>query len=157
MASTLHSYCIFCDDVRQEISGKSIFIGVYRDQMLFPGPAPWVHPQLMCHFVLRVWRENEMPKIALEIRAENADETVTLVHVDVPHESLDIPTAPKFDFEGDKRQMLQAAFTIGLAPLQFDRATKLTAVAIIDGEEEQLERLRIMQNPQAPASPVSAR
>lgn len=36
----IRGYTIFCDDIRQEITGKAIYIGVYNGEINFSGPAP---------------------------------------------------------------------------------------------------------------------
>lgn len=39
-------FCMFCDDVRNEMGGKHSFMGVYQDNLLFetlPGNLPFLH------------------------------------------------------------------------------------------------------------------
>jgi hypothetical protein len=36
---------IFCDDIRDEVSGKKTYVGVYLDEMILPGPYPAIIPQ----------------------------------------------------------------------------------------------------------------
>jgi hypothetical protein len=36
---------VFCDDVRDEISGKKTYVGVYFNEMLIPSPFPALIPQ----------------------------------------------------------------------------------------------------------------
>ncbi|MBX9467052.1 MAG: hypothetical protein KL839_03990 [Rhizobium sp.] len=38
MKKHLNANCIFCDDIREEATGKLILIGVYSGQIVVPGP-----------------------------------------------------------------------------------------------------------------------
>jgi hypothetical protein len=40
----IKGYSIFCDDVRQEVTGKSTYIGVYNGEINFSGTAPRTLP-----------------------------------------------------------------------------------------------------------------
>lgn len=149
----LHSYAIFCDDVRQEVSGKNIYIGVYRDQMFFAGEAPWLLPLLNVHIVFRMPERRPVPKIALELRATDEDGTQVLFHIDVPDEVSDAAQNMLLPFEDEHAKTFVSVFTLTFAPLKVDKPTKLTVHSIVDGEEELIERLRIDRNPNvSPAS-----
>jgi hypothetical protein len=143
----LHSYAIFCDDVRQEITGKNIFIGVYRDQMLFAGEAPWFLPMLNVHIVFRLPAQSPMPKVELELRATDADGVQTLFQVQVPTDAPDNGANQLLPFETEPGRTFMSAFTLTLSPLKIDKPTKLTVHAIVDGEDDAIERLRIDRNP----------
>lgn len=36
---------VFCDDIRDEVSGKKTYVGVYFNEMVLPGPCPYLIPQ----------------------------------------------------------------------------------------------------------------
>ena len=44
LAHKIKGYTIFCDDIRQEISGKTTYVGVYNGLINFSGPAPQTLP-----------------------------------------------------------------------------------------------------------------
>ena len=44
------SYCIFCDDIRQEVGGKTSLIGIYHGDMIFPFAKPIDNPILYPKF-----------------------------------------------------------------------------------------------------------
>jgi len=45
MARNVSGYAIFCDDIRQEVGGKTSYIGVYQDDLLTNAPFPTVLPK----------------------------------------------------------------------------------------------------------------
>lgn len=145
---SLHSYVIFCDDIRQEMSGKLIFVGVYHDQMFFNGPAPWLHPMFHMHIVVRMETQRPVP-VNIEVRAE--DETGTRVLWKVENAPFDASTPPvPFGLEPPRNKMAQGIFDVTMSPLVLERDTRLSVVAIIDGKEELIDRLRVSQPVSAP-------
>ena len=46
-------YVVFCDDVRQEITGKTTQVGIYNGHMILFGSTPVVLPQLCAVITLR--------------------------------------------------------------------------------------------------------
>jgi len=52
MARNLRGYVIFCDDIRQEIAGKTSYIGVYQDDLLTSVPFPTVLPKFGISIVI---------------------------------------------------------------------------------------------------------
>jgi len=46
MPGARSAYCIFCDDIRHEISNKTSLIGVYNADMIFDAAPPVVIPKL---------------------------------------------------------------------------------------------------------------
>jgi len=45
-----YGYTIFCDDIRQEVGGKTSYIGVYRQTMFVSGEFPIVLPKIAMGF-----------------------------------------------------------------------------------------------------------
>src|SRR5262245_47170442 len=45
MARKLSGYTIFCDDIRQEVAGKTSYIGVYQDSLITNAPFPMALPK----------------------------------------------------------------------------------------------------------------
>jgi len=60
-------YTIFCDDIRQEVTGKLILIGVYQGLMTVHGTFPVTLPRLSFSFSLSQKKELFSPNIALRI------------------------------------------------------------------------------------------
>lgn len=76
--TTPYGYTIFCDDVRLEASGKSIYIGIYRDSLILNTQLPSVLPKF-CLVIHYFERPNE------------SKEPVT-VHVYLPDDQVGSPT-----------------------------------------------------------------
>lgn len=59
-------YTVFCDDIRQEATGKFIFIGVYQGTMFINADFPQTLPKLS--FSLHVVMKNELAKPPIKLR-----------------------------------------------------------------------------------------
>lgn len=58
---------IFCDSVREEISGKSTYVGVYKGAMIFSGKPPAIWPSLFIVATIQVPSEYEYSTIEFMI------------------------------------------------------------------------------------------
>ena len=46
------AYCLFCDDIRQEVGGKTSLIGIYHGDITFNAPKPVAYPKLCAHLTI---------------------------------------------------------------------------------------------------------
>ena len=150
MSQPLRSYAIFADDVRQEANGKTFFIGVYRDYMYFQGPPPWYTPAFHIHVVFR----EEIPPfsmVSFEVRAqvEPGPGKVIWRGDNPPYNPASGEIGPKFPFE-DVSPFAQIVFTVNLTPFIVEAPTRLNLVAIINGHDMLIDRLRVLQIPPTP-------
>ena len=146
-----HGTAIFCDDVRQEINGKTILIGVYRDMMYFQGPPPWqLLNGIRCNIIYRELRGEKLPNLTFEVRSLTASKgeiTLATVTPKVSSEETKVEEFRQFEFEKTPLEIVQFIFTAELVPLVVEEPTKLTVLAIRDGEEIFLNRIRITESP----------
>ncbi len=63
---TPSGFCIFCDDIRHEINGKSSLIGIYGNQLLPLGPFPIMMPKLCVD--VNYYQNEDDEKLALKIQ-----------------------------------------------------------------------------------------
>lgn len=141
-----HANVIFCDDVRQEINGKLLHIGVYNDDILFDGPLPWSLPQgLFCLISYHELYPEVRPVLAFKVRLE----TKSQGQVDLAEVKADgnEPTLQRglLDFEAGVTKVLTMRTTIQLGPMIFQEPAKISVVAIRNGEEIAAGRVRISQ------------
>lgn len=78
-------FTIFCDDIRQEVSGKITLVGAYADEMTVFGEAPLVLPQLKALIVCRFPPANPPRLVTLKVLYTRKDaEDITLLESEIP-------------------------------------------------------------------------
>ncbi len=80
-------FSTFCDDIRDEVSGKKSLIGVYNGAMIFASPAPEVLTQLCILTTTRLDHDMLPKQIALKILFEDEDfveQILTSMEADLP-------------------------------------------------------------------------
>jgi hypothetical protein len=117
-------HAIFCDDVRQEVSGKMLYVGVYGSELYAPS-FPLV-----------------MPKLAVLAHFANAPRDATGAHpLTVQTISLRLDDEVLLELDPGRMDGAQAApaggdFLMVLAPFQVSRPGRLQVrLACIDGSE----------------------
>jgi hypothetical protein len=63
----VYGHTVFCDDIRQEITGKFLFVGVYNTLMVIGAPFPVQLPRLCFSISITQRRELFVPKIGFRI------------------------------------------------------------------------------------------
>ena len=150
MQHQLHSYAVFCDDVRQEANGKTMFIGTFRDFMYFNGPGPWVLANFHIHVVYRHAVTEYFPVMQFQIRLANQYTTRIVYQLD--NSNFEYPsTAPGARMDHDIEPFRQTRFTVSLAQLVVEGESRLSVHALFNGQDVIVDRLRILQA--APTSP----
>ncbi len=153
MQQQLHSYAIFCDDIRQETNGKTMFIGTYRDFMYFNGAGPWQLANFHIHIVYRIPNTAFFPSIQFQIKLAGPFSTRVVYQIDNP--SFDSPSlALGQRMDWDIEPYRQARFTVSLAHLVVEGESRLSVHALYNGQDVMFDRLRILQT--APPPPPSS-
>ncbi len=138
---------IFCDDVRQEVTGKLTLVGCYTDSMVvakFPATIP-----RLCVLV-RIITPATKPFKEVKVRILQDDEV--LVDVDIPAGEYEVEV--KTPQEDGAMHVLHAQFALG--PLGFTKYSTLRVRAVLDGTEVRGLALRVVDRsslppPQTPA------
>jgi hypothetical protein len=93
------AFCMFCEDVRQEVNHKTSYIGAYPSAIAFPADAPPGTPLWLPKLVVAVWLT-----IDVNDRVERATITVTIPpgqtevsRLVIPEEDL-LPPQPEGDW-----------------------------------------------------------
>lgn len=87
------AFAIYCDDLRQEVSGKQTYVGVYEGAMYLP-ELPFVLPQLFV--VAKVWTTVDRPFKKLVFRIILNDEVIG-------EDTLDVESAHAAWIEGNSK------------------------------------------------------
>ncbi|WP_026986543.1 DUF6941 family protein [Fodinicurvata fenggangensis] len=100
---SIHGYVLFCDDIRQEVSRKHTYVGVYTGAMTVQRELPYTLPQLCMVIDLVFEREPVPDKIHMTFTFPGGEETSGVV--DVGLDPKDLKT-----IEGDSDKVKQ--FTV---------------------------------------------
>ncbi|MET4160496.1 hypothetical protein ABIE61_000310 [Marinobacterium sp. MBR-111] len=126
-------YGLFCDDIRQEISGKVSLIGMYGTHMYVP-VMPIKLPKLCVHFSLRFPLVHKPVDIAVTVK--NGDRQIHEVKVEGYQNGESIEGA---------MQELNGGFDMPF--LEIDEPTTLIVTASVDGVEVTGPCLAIGEDP----------
>ena len=140
-------HTIFCDDVRQEASGKQTLVGTYGTSMLV-SEFPAMLPQICCVISYREAPE-ATGKVAIRVIHEiNDDETVMAeILYDIPEGSK-----PPAEMEGPFI-MRTGSFLVQISPFAIEGPGLLKVRAFRDDDEIRLGALKISHAP--PPQPES--
>lgn len=130
---------LYCDDVRQELGGKTSFMGVYNADILLPA-FPATLPKFCVYSTIRLPFESPPKSIIVKVLSGDA----VLGELNLPEEILSsaaLPPAP--DDAATADTSLQMSFLIAFAPLHIQEPTRLRLRTIIDGVEIKGNSLKI--------------
>lgn len=141
---------IFCDDIRSEITGKAMLIGVYSGEMAFSEPAPGVLPTFAAYATLM---------IPLAIKIQNLAVRMVLEVDGVERELGSAATSSTDDLaplnlmpaDADEKSMFkQVIVPFHLTGLLLEKNCMFKVRADLNGEMIQLGVLNVVF-PEAPA------
>jgi hypothetical protein len=142
MARNLRGYAIFCDDIRQEVGGKTSYIGVYQDNLIVNAEFPIVLPKFGISIVIfftptkarqalevpfKIFFPGDDPTPSLEGQIPIADNTNALMPSDYV------------------RPVSRATANVILAPLQLKNPGLIRVEAYLDRVTIDLGTLRVDQ------------
>lgn len=151
-----HGFTIFCDDLREEKSGKTTYVGVYADTMYIVGDLPTAIPSL--HFAIHLFsqpgRRFSSLKVGISLPGEliDAPSIFTEVPTDTVPENVVFPN----DY-GDKLEHPRAHLMLkfGISPFVIERYGRIRVNARWDERLIPLSSLLIAPPPEVITSSAS--
>jgi len=147
MSGSRYAYCVFCDDVRQEVGNKMSLMGIYGGDLRAQAQrdVPMVLPKLTIVLWIICGLEDDLGDVSVKVTGP-PDETPIFVTT--------IPASPSEAItvrEGAKRRLQNVVFELTPFPILEDGVIEVTVVA--KGEEMLAGRLHvhIVEPPSAPA------
>lgn len=124
-------HCIYTDDVRQEVSGKMMIIGMYTGDMQV-SKLPATLPQLAIIATLNVPRDSDIPPESMRsLKLVLTYDDKELISIDAPVEVLPPAQGPlDADAVGFMVQMV-----VQVSPFAIEKESKLRTSVIINGTE----------------------
>lgn len=130
---------IFCDDVREEVSGKQTLVGVYGPELHYTGGFPAKLPVLWSFVRLSVPGSEEYASFDYVIKKEVDEKEISLVGFTHP---IDIK---KLD---DPNKVTTIGLSIPIPDLQLEKDCRILSRAYFDGEEVKLGSLNVILHEQ---------
>lgn len=124
-------YAIYCDDIRNEIAGKTSMMGIYGPHVIVPA-FPIAMAKFCAHITLRLPYKSPASSITIRLLA---DEEV-LGEVVLNESMLQNTPIPPLDADLiPEDSMLSMNFVFAFVPLNISKQTRLRLHANVDGDE----------------------
>ena len=125
-------YCLFCDDIRREVGGKTSLIGIYHGDIKFNSPKPVVYPKL-CGYLIVICEPDDAPEF-VEVTMHVVEEE------EIVRFKVDTDQTPKAR-EGAEKLVLNIAFQTPL--ISFTKEGWLEVWAETEREKVRAGRLLV--------------
>jgi hypothetical protein len=149
---TPYGWCIFCEDIRREISGKQTFVGVIGSSDLnVLGTLPTGIGKFSVHAVFRQRLADGLDPVQIEIHMPGDDEDKPSAGAELSVEQIAgnlPPPAPDVD-----DPIMGVAMAFEFNPLQINQEGRIQVSAVKAGKRYRLGSLRVVSRP--PPSPES--
>jgi hypothetical protein len=133
----------FCDDVRQEVSGKQTLVGVYGP-IMFVSEIPTTLPQIFCVITYRE-APDVFGEVAIRVIHEVGDEETVMTEINLDIAKDDLPPPPPETAE--PFLMREAKFVVPISPFNVKGPGHLKVRAFRGDVEIRLGALKILQAP----------
>lgn len=146
---------VFCDDVRQEVTGKLTLVGVYAGHMMLTANLPVALPQICAVTTFRLAPPTEQIKAVFRIFKSGQNEPLFEMEADIPAaQPSDFPPTAA-DQDPDAVKFLQMIITAQMQNLIITEPCTLKVRAFIGDDEIRLGALRISVTPLDTADSVT--
>lgn len=143
---------IFCDEIRTEITGKTILIGVYNNAMFYVAPFPIVLPKLAMRITYIETPGESTEPVQIKVLLIQGQEQKVLFTHDIPPAERDKADIP--EITEDTRPFLIATFQVELGPMLIQQECRIAVRAYRGDSEYRLGSLFIKHHPQSTAQPA---
>ncbi len=152
-------YTIFCDDIRQEVNGKSTHVGIYTAEMHIWSEGTAVVPQLCALLIYRDQPERivSRPLVVKLIKSTDKGEQILMEAPFTPPSDLGIPVPPALG-RPDGAHFTELRLEVRISPFVVEESCLLKSRVYVGEDEVLCGALRvILSNPdQAPPGTVTA-
>ena len=147
-----HASAVFCDDLRQEVTGKMLHIGVYNDEILFNVPPPWTLSGLWCIITYFEEAPAVVPAIDFKATLTTADGVLELFRYTQTLTGDEMVVQEPHKFETDSKPVLTLRAFYYLSPMSLAGPAKIGVTAVRNGEEIFAGRVRVSEMPATPVA-----
>jgi len=129
-----YGYCIFCDDIRNEVGEKLTFIGCYNGSMFVPPKFPLTLSKFCAHVTLVT--PSTQPYNSIVLKCYGPGESRPLIE-----EQLETPQADKQEEIAEEVKRVEkapvsivAAASLVFSPMKIRKPGLISVRAVIDGD-----------------------
>lgn len=136
-------YAIFCDDIRQEITGKTTLVGVYNGHLIVTGSLPIILPQICAAITLRLAPPEARIRPIVKIFRSDQDEPLFVFEADIEPVEPQLLPLKLPHLEQDAVTFMQMGVTAQMQSLVINEPCALKVRAYIGDDEVRLGSLQI--------------
>jgi hypothetical protein len=128
-----HGFTLFCDDLREEKTGKTTYVGVYGDVMYIDGDLPSTLPGL--HFAIHLFAAPHSTFETLKIQVAMPGDDIESPAVSFDVDRANLVTIPRLEI-GDEltHPRSHITFKLGLVPFPIKGYGRIRVSALWNGE-----------------------
>lgn len=138
-----HGYTTFCDDIREEVGGKSTLVGCYTGELLHQGDYPLSLPKFGLVTQTLIPPERVPRNFDLIVDYVPTGEVVFKISNDLSGLDVNSLVTPKSADEEDEERYIALGSNIILTPLVIPQDGKLRVRAMLDGHIVRIGLLKI--------------
>ncbi len=140
-------YVTFCDDIRHEITGKQIFVGVYNGQLLIAGELPAVIPQICANIELKLKQTNEPFSVNIKIWKSDVSEPLYSFEADFDPSEAPSDKVVEGATDPDSLRFIKLGFNAQVQNIVITNPCALKVRAYHGNDEIRLGALQILIAP----------
>jgi hypothetical protein len=137
---------IFCDDIRQEITGKLLYIGIYTGQMVVGGSLPFVIPPLSAAITLRLPTITTAISPVIKVFQSGRKEPLVTMEAEIgpPNDGTTGITSAIGDLEPETLSLSEMFVVMQIPPFEITEPCVLRVRVFIGDDEIRIGALRVL-------------
>ncbi|WP_156367366.1 hypothetical protein [Novosphingobium sp. KN65.2] len=137
---------IFCDDIREEVTGKRTLVGVYNSEIILSANYPSRIPLLCVEVHFRIDPDTPEQPLGIKITQDTNGESKVVAEVEMAWPGLPVDTKFPDLHDENGRNSVQMVAVLRLHDVLVHGPCGLRAKAFFDGDEYRLGFLGVRSN-----------
>lgn len=130
----------YCDDVREEVGGKTTYVGAYKSDLIVKADFPVVLPKLaICIAWSQTLDEDDLP-VEIEVYVPGHEKPI--IQADLPIPQLEIGPS---EFAPEERLKILEVVAV-ISPLKLEEPGLIRVIAIRNGKRLSLRKLGVVRS-----------
>jgi hypothetical protein len=141
-------YCTFCEDIRQEISGKQTFVGVIPgSELTILGPLPAVVGKFCISVMFRQRFSDSLEMVSIEVHLPGDDDDKPSMKAEFSLEEAVAKMPPPSDIDDP---FIGIGMKFEFHPLELKSEGRIQVSAVKGGKRYRIGSLKVISRPPAP-------
>lgn len=133
-----YAHSIFCDDIRNEASGKLSFMGCYNGVMFVSPQLPVILPKLCVHFHILSPADQPYSSIVARCYAPGHNQPIAEESIDAPPRDDQLRLMEELKGNPGVPRYIVAAASLIFAPMEIRASGLISMRAVLDNDEHEL-------------------